>query len=290
LKGPGDPNKHGSITIRNQRDPLGLQNPLIIIDGKESPIQIVKDLKIDPETIESVSILKGETATKTYGVKAQYGVIIITTKKTGPAVKDTTKYRDRITSVNGDVKEWELIKDIKGKKLFMVDKKFLTNNEKEFERWLSKNEIHLIEFNSNQSDLKKYELDRNGGIVNAITLSNKNNKDAYLNPPKTLSPEMMDRIYAEARERNCVFIGIKNPIVVKVEGTDTKDLVVKMDDLDQGVSYEKGTFNVVPRNGTQGTNIKIDIYRKDSNGNLKLLNTRYFRAENLPDPRNFLTT
>lgn len=63
-----------------------------------------------------------------------------------------------------------------------------------------------------------------------------------------------------------------------------------MDGSDEGVLYEKGTFYVVPRNGTHGTNIKIDIYRKDSNGNLKILNTRYFRAELLPDPRNFVTT
>ena len=289
LDGPGNPNKRVSISIRNVNDPLGTQNPLIIIDGKESPIQSINELKIDPETIESISVLKGESA-KAYGTKGQYGVIIITTKKMGPAVKDTTKYRDKITSIKSGIKQWELVKDVKGRKVFMVDKKFLTDKENEFENWLSKNEIHLIEFNSNENDLRKYNLDANGGIINAVTPKNKSNDAAYLSPPKPASPDMMERIYAEARERNCLFIGIKNPIAFKAEGVETRDLVVKMDGSDQGVSYENGTFNIVPRNGTHGTNIKIDIYRKDSNGNLKLLNTRYFRSERLPPPDKFLTT
>ncbi len=94
----------------------------------------------------------------------------------------------------------------------------------------------------------------------------------------------MEKIYAEARKRNCLFIGIKNPINISVEGIELKDILVQMDGSDQGVSFENGTFNIAPRNGTHGTNIKIDIYRKDSNGNLKLLKTRYFRSERLPDP------
>ena len=52
--------------------------PLFIIDGEETRKNI-KDL--DPDTIESINVLKGDAAIKKYGSKAEYGVIEITTKK-----------------------------------------------------------------------------------------------------------------------------------------------------------------------------------------------------------------
>ena len=50
---------------------------LVILDGKEGPK--LKD--INPETIESMNVLKGETAIEKYGQKARYGVVEITSKK-----------------------------------------------------------------------------------------------------------------------------------------------------------------------------------------------------------------
>jgi hypothetical protein len=57
----------------------GDKDPLIIIDGKEVKNKKMKD--IDPDTIASVSVLKGESAEKKYGKKGKDGVIEITTKK-----------------------------------------------------------------------------------------------------------------------------------------------------------------------------------------------------------------
>jgi len=53
-------------------------SPLVFIDGKESAVSL-KD--IDPDRIESVSVLKNESATSVYGEKGKNGVILITTKK-----------------------------------------------------------------------------------------------------------------------------------------------------------------------------------------------------------------
>jgi TonB-dependent SusC/RagA subfamily outer membrane receptor len=54
-----------------------LSNTLFIIDGKE-----VKGLKnIRSDDIESISILKDESARKLYGDKGKNGVIVIKTKK-----------------------------------------------------------------------------------------------------------------------------------------------------------------------------------------------------------------
>jgi TonB-dependent SusC/RagA subfamily outer membrane receptor len=50
-----------------------------IIDGKEMESGSMKD--IDPNTIKSINVLKGETALKLYGEKGKNGVIEITTKK-----------------------------------------------------------------------------------------------------------------------------------------------------------------------------------------------------------------
>jgi len=52
---------------------------LYIIDGKEMESGSMKD--IDPNTIKSINVLKGETALKLYGEKGKNGVIEITTKK-----------------------------------------------------------------------------------------------------------------------------------------------------------------------------------------------------------------
>jgi hypothetical protein len=52
---------------------------LFIIDGKEMQSESMKD--IDPTTIKSINVLKGETAVKLYGEKGKMGVVEITTKK-----------------------------------------------------------------------------------------------------------------------------------------------------------------------------------------------------------------
>lgn len=59
--------------------PLGGE-PLYILDG----VEILEDklkMKLSPNDIESINVLKGASATATYGEKAKYGAIIITSKK-----------------------------------------------------------------------------------------------------------------------------------------------------------------------------------------------------------------
>lgn len=51
-------------------------NPMYVVDGK--PITTISHL--DPNTIESISVLKGVAGKSLYGDKAENGVVIITTK------------------------------------------------------------------------------------------------------------------------------------------------------------------------------------------------------------------
>ena len=79
------------IKIRGVNSLGGADQPLIVVDGtpisnanfasadKSDYGNLAQD--INPEDIESVNVLKGPTASALYGLRGQYGVIMITTKK-----------------------------------------------------------------------------------------------------------------------------------------------------------------------------------------------------------------
>jgi TonB-linked SusC/RagA family outer membrane protein len=79
------------IKIRGVNSIAGTDQPLIVVDG--TPISNANFASsdkadygnlgqdINPEDIESVNVLKGPAASALYGIRGQYGVIMITTKK-----------------------------------------------------------------------------------------------------------------------------------------------------------------------------------------------------------------
>lgn len=76
----GTKGKNGVIMITSkQNQTVNINEPLVILDGKELEQKKLTD--IDPETIESINVLKGEKATEVYGEKGKNGVIEITSKK-----------------------------------------------------------------------------------------------------------------------------------------------------------------------------------------------------------------
>lgn len=75
----GAPGAGGQIRIRGGASISGNNDPLIIIDGL--PLENVNLSSVNPNDIESFSILKDASATSIYGSRAANGVIIITTKK-----------------------------------------------------------------------------------------------------------------------------------------------------------------------------------------------------------------
>ncbi len=66
-------------------------SPLILVDGVERPLNTV-----DPNEIESLSILKDAASTAVFGVRGANGVIIVTTKR-----GDTGKPRISVSSITG---------------------------------------------------------------------------------------------------------------------------------------------------------------------------------------------
>lgn len=72
--GTGSPEGAYKIDIRGAVS-INAGSPLILIDGVESSLQAV-----NPNDIESISILKDASASSIYGAKASAGVILVTTK------------------------------------------------------------------------------------------------------------------------------------------------------------------------------------------------------------------
>ena len=76
----------------------GMNNPLYIVDGKEVTSSILSAL--DVNKIESMTVLKNESATEVYGEKGKNGVILITLK--GSAEKSITlSNRSSVVNVPG---------------------------------------------------------------------------------------------------------------------------------------------------------------------------------------------
>lgn len=109
----GSPDSAPNIRIRGGSSISAQNNPLIVIDGvpldfvtaagSANPLNLV-----NPNDIESFSILKDASATAIYGSRASNGVIIITTKKGGGKLKvnfstnmsvgEVTKFADVMNS------------------------------------------------------------------------------------------------------------------------------------------------------------------------------------------------
>jgi TonB-linked SusC/RagA family outer membrane protein len=70
----GNPGATGSLNIRGYTSINGGE-PLVLIDGIEGSIN-----RINPQDVESISVIKDASSAAVYGARAAYGVILVTTK------------------------------------------------------------------------------------------------------------------------------------------------------------------------------------------------------------------
>jgi TonB-linked SusC/RagA family outer membrane protein len=85
-----DPNRLPDIEIRGKTSVIGLteqygtnpNQPLFILDGFETTLQVISDLSMD--RVENINLLKDAAATAIYGSKAANGVVVIETKRPTP--------------------------------------------------------------------------------------------------------------------------------------------------------------------------------------------------------------
>ena len=71
----GNPGSTGTLQIRGKGSING-GNPLVLIDGVEGEMD-----RVNPNDVESISVIKDASAAAVYGARAAFGVILITTKK-----------------------------------------------------------------------------------------------------------------------------------------------------------------------------------------------------------------
>ena len=72
----GRPGASGTLTLRGQGNLSGSSAPYILVDGVEMSLS-----DVNPNDIESISVLKDAASAAIYGARAAYGVILVTTKK-----------------------------------------------------------------------------------------------------------------------------------------------------------------------------------------------------------------
>lgn len=74
--GSGRPGSSGTLTLRGQGNLSGTSNPYVLVDGVEMSLS-----DVNPNDIETISVLKDAAACAIYGARAAYGVILVTTKR-----------------------------------------------------------------------------------------------------------------------------------------------------------------------------------------------------------------
>jgi TonB-dependent SusC/RagA subfamily outer membrane receptor len=101
----GAPGSSSVILIRGGTSITGNNQPLIVVDGipidnsTNSSIEVASTNRasdINPEDIESISVLKGPAAAALYGIRAAEGAVIITTKS-GKAGASTISYSGSVS-------------------------------------------------------------------------------------------------------------------------------------------------------------------------------------------------
>lgn len=87
----GAPGQSAAINVRGTTS-INATNPLVLIDGSEGDLA-----NVNPNDIESISVIKDASAAAVYGARAAFGVILVTTKS--GAEKDgkaTVRYSGRV--------------------------------------------------------------------------------------------------------------------------------------------------------------------------------------------------
>lgn len=96
-QGSGEPGRDGSSIFIRGISTTGSSQPLLVVDGIPRSYQ-----NLDPNSIESITVLKDAAAVAPYGMAGANGVILVTTKR-GADGKPTLTYRNSIGLQNPTV-------------------------------------------------------------------------------------------------------------------------------------------------------------------------------------------
>ncbi len=135
----GEPSESVSMRLRGVSSINSSSQPLFILDG--SPISVGAFTALNPNDIESMTVLKDASATAIYGSRAANGVVVLTTKKgkRGQKAKVKVSAQYGLSSMTGDkmemmnAEQWLNFQEIldpsmKNNAAFQANKAFYINN------------------------------------------------------------------------------------------------------------------------------------------------------------------
>ena len=101
----GKPNRGATVRIRGAENSIGSGgSALVMVDGVETDMSTV-----NPDDIESISVLKDASSTSIYGARAANGVVVITTKRGRMASKPSITYRMQLGFSQLTQNNWDLM-------------------------------------------------------------------------------------------------------------------------------------------------------------------------------------
>ncbi|MCD8183891.1 MAG: carboxypeptidase-like regulatory domain-containing protein [Bacteroides sp.] len=87
----GEPGQSASLNVRGTASING-GSPLVLVDGVEMNLDLV-----NPNDIANVTVLKDAAASAIYGVRAAYGVVLVTTKSAGKEQRTIVSYSGNVS-------------------------------------------------------------------------------------------------------------------------------------------------------------------------------------------------
>ena len=131
------------LEVENKTAPINSGNMLWVIDGVAVDKDAIKD--VEPENIESISVLKDGSAKAIYGEKGKNGAIIVTTKKNISSVEES----------NFIIKGKQLYTIKIGNKRQIIDAK--NANDYSSDRIMQVNVVKLGDIKTRKTGLNEYE-------------------------------------------------------------------------------------------------------------------------------------
>lgn len=201
-------------------------NVLYVVDGKIVSKENAKS--INPKDIQSVTVLKGESATKIYGEKGKNGVVIINKKS---------------KVVSSTVNE----KTIKPNPIYFVDGKEISKDEL---KTISPNTIESVNILKDESAINKYGEKGKNGIVEIHTITKNSNGSTSELFIQDYSDTIPDKVFTKV-ENEAEFPGGQDAWI-KYIVSKIQDSIGSFTDKDYGTCLVKFIVN------TDGTVSKVE--------------------------------
>lgn len=212
--GSGTPGQMGTINIRGASSISGsnpvAQEPLVIIDGVPGTLD-----RLNPEEVESISVLKDASVAAIYGARGAFGVILVTTK-TGKAGKTQLRYNNNFNTSTPT-----------------VSTDFLTNGYD----WMRINDAALAHVGGysgyTERDYQELYARRNDRTEDPsrpwVTIQNRNGKDQYVYYGNYDWWDIMFTKWQAGQNHNLSLSGGSETISYMINGNlKTKDGIMRM--------------------------------------------------------------